>query len=232
VFFRGHTDNAGKCCSRACGFKLIARNRVKSNHRRIHTPEWWAALRSSALASVVKCTECPRSFLRGKRSVVCSVACSEAKTLRSLKMESRKAPRRCRVCSVEFSVPLWICGSRGFCSNECREEAHRAIQFGARRSRKGKEKLERPGPVFRRAIAERDQWCCWICGDQTTREWASNHDLAPTLDHVIPLAKGGVHGEENLRLAHRVCNVLKGTEILAEGATAWAAADHPLSLAL
>ena len=31
-----------------------------------------------------------------------------------------------------------------------------------------------------------------------------------TIDHVVPLSKGGVHKFENLQLAHRACNSRKG----------------------
>lgn len=29
------------------------------------------------------------------------------------------------------------------------------------------------------------------------------------MDHIIPLARGGLHTEDNLQLAHYLCNVLK-----------------------
>ncbi len=33
-----------------------------------------------------------------------------------------------------------------------------------------------------------------------------------TLDHIVPLAKGGPHHEGNIQLAHFMCNVIKGDE--------------------
>jgi 5-methylcytosine-specific restriction endonuclease McrA len=33
--------------------------------------------------------------------------------------------------------------------------------------------------------------------------------MSPSLDHVIPLAMGGDHVEENLQCAHLICNSTK-----------------------
>jgi len=55
------------------------------------------------------------------------------------------------------------------------------------------------------AIYDRDNGLCYLCKLPVARELA-------TLDHVIPLAKGGKHAESNLRTAHRACNSEKGTD--------------------
>ena len=57
--------------------------------------------------------------------------------------------------------------------------------------------------VSRDEIAERDNHLCHICGG-----WVSAHDM--TLDHVVPLVRGGVHTKDNIKLAHKVCNSRKG----------------------
>jgi 5-methylcytosine-specific restriction endonuclease McrA len=33
--------------------------------------------------------------------------------------------------------------------------------------------------------------------------------MAPSLDHILPLARGGAHDHSNLQLAHRICNSRK-----------------------
>jgi 5-methylcytosine-specific restriction endonuclease McrA len=38
-------------------------------------------------------------------------------------------------------------------------------------------------------------------------------DWGPTIDHVIPLVKGGPDTRNNVQLAHRTCNVAKGSKI-------------------
>lgn len=58
-------------------------------------------------------------------------------------------------------------------------------------------------------VLERDRGKCQLCGGLT-----SSHDEtgpnAPTLDHIIPKARGGVDALWNLQLAHRRCNESKG----------------------
>lgn len=57
------------------------------------------------------------------------------------------------------------------------------------------------------ALFSRDGTACGICGGQLDRKVADEH--APdyvSIDHVVPLSKGGRDSVENLRLAHQRCN--------------------------
>jgi 5-methylcytosine-specific restriction endonuclease McrA len=65
-------------------------------------------------------------------------------------------------------------------------------------------------PVLFSEIAERDGWRCHLCGDRVKRGLAWPHPQSASLDHVIPLSRGGLHDPVNVRLAHLVCNVAKG----------------------
>lgn len=57
---------------------------------------------------------------------------------------------------------------------------------------------------------------CYLCGspcDTEDRREVNGTiicgDMYPSIDHVIPLARGGKHSWSNVRLAHRICNSLK-----------------------
>jgi 5-methylcytosine-specific restriction endonuclease McrA len=53
---------------------------------------------------------------------------------------------------------------------------------------------------------------CQICGllvDDTAIENGHIKRLYPTIDHIIPLSKGGSHTWDNVRLAHMSCNAGK-----------------------
>lgn len=65
-------------------------------------------------------------------------------------------------------------------------------------------------PVIRDEIGERDRWKCGICGKRVRRGLAYPDPMSPSLDHVIPLSRGGAHSPENVRIAHLACNVSKG----------------------
>lgn len=55
----------------------------------------------------------------------------------------------------------------------------------------------------RREIAKRDGWKCYLCGLVLTYSTS-------TLDHVLPLTRGGSHSLENAKLACDGCNSKKG----------------------
>lgn len=57
-----------------------------------------------------------------------------------------------------------------------------------------------------RAVAERDRWCCWLCGEPVPAGARPGDPNAPTVDHVVPRSRGGHGRPDNLRLAHRRCN--------------------------
>jgi 5-methylcytosine-specific restriction endonuclease McrA len=58
----------------------------------------------------------------------------------------------------------------------------------------------------REAIFERDGWVCGICGLPV----ASGEE---SIDHVVPVSKGGTHEPGNVRLAHRACNNKRGARV-------------------
>jgi len=78
-----------------------------------------------------------------------------------------------------------------------------AEQIHRRRALKAGTAVE---PVDVAAIFDRDGHQCVYCG--------STERL--TLDHVVPLIRGGPHIEENLVVACRSCNCSKGTKLLSE----------------
>lgn len=59
----------------------------------------------------------------------------------------------------------------------------------------------------RRALSKNPR--CYLCGCKV--DWHS-----ASADHVIPLSKGGSNGEDNLRLACKPCNRMKGDKLLIE----------------
>ncbi len=58
-------------------------------------------------------------------------------------------------------------------------------------------------------VFERDGWRCHLCGRKTTRRTAS-------IDHIVPLSKGGTHEYANCQTAHLKCNMSKGAKVLGQ----------------
>lgn len=65
------------------------------------------------------------------------------------------------------------------------------------------------------AIAERDQNVCHICGFDVDLQATTYDPMARTFDHVIPLSRGGAHSMENVKVAHRLCNIRKNNRFIA-----------------
>lgn len=59
-------------------------------------------------------------------------------------------------------------------------------------------------------VAERDGHRCQLCGRAVRPSLAHPHPMSASLDHVVPLSKGGEHTMANVQLAHLDCNMRKG----------------------
>jgi len=70
--------------------------------------------------------------------------------------------------------------------------------------------------AFEKARAQilRTQTHCGICGKPVDFSYTYPHPLSPTVDHIIPVSKGGHPTDlDNLQLAHRCCNRAKGDRL-------------------
>lgn len=84
-----------------------------------------------------------------------------------------------------------------------------------KRRHRGRSPPKPPGRLGR--VYEADKGICHLCHLPVPAKTASpNDDTAPSVDHLIPSGYGGTDDENNLRLAHRLCNNRRG------GAPMWA----------
>ncbi|WP_432679701.1 HNH endonuclease [Rhodococcus pyridinivorans] len=65
-------------------------------------------------------------------------------------------------------------------------------------------------------LVDRDGWSCGICGDliDDSLEWP--HLMSKTVDHIVPIARGGAHSLANCQLAHLTCNSRKQHVVIEE----------------
>lgn len=66
-----------------------------------------------------------------------------------------------------------------------------------------------------RQIILKTQTVCGICGKPVDFSYKYPHPLSPTVDHIIPVSKGGHPSDlSNLQLAHRCCNREKSDKLM------------------
>lgn len=82
-----------------------------------------------------------------------------------------------------------------------------AAQNAERRAREAGASTEEE--IDFKRIYQRDRDICYLCGRKVKK--SERH-----LDHVIPLSRGGTHSEDNLRLTHARCNLIKGSKLVEE----------------
>ena len=85
-------------------------------------------------------------------------------------------------------------------------DQHRRSQLQAGAKRRMREKDQFIENIDPKVVYEMHGGMCGIC-----KEFVSKDEFQ--VDHVIPLAKGGLHGYINVQPAHPVCNARKGARI-------------------
>ncbi|MHC6592914.1 HNH endonuclease [Arthrobacter sp. C152] len=77
----------------------------------------------------------------------------------------------------------------------------------------------------RKFVLERDNYVCQVCGLPTYPNARLSDDQYPTLDHIASVAVFGRDDDpENLRTAHRWCNIMLGDGMYADAEAVGAAA--------
>lgn len=138
----------------------------------------------------------------GQRS--CGGTCSRRRKL------SPVVRRSCVSCGQHFESNQ---PHQRYCSRPCysrrpRVGRHRSNPSGSTHRRRAAKfgvfyEYVRPLAVF-----DRDGWICGLCGGTVDRTLTWPHPRSASLDHVVPMSKGGPHVAANLQCAHLGCNLL------------------------
>lgn len=136
----------------------------------------------------------------------------------------------CHWCGKTFVHSISRRRSWAYCSEECRKAVLQHRRRESRKTEAYKERKRSCGNNRKRArkygceydssiratkVFERDGWHCRICGKRTPKRLQGKNKLnAPTLDHIIPLSKGGGHTWNNVQCACRLCNSVKSDRFI------------------
>lgn len=137
----------------------------------------------------------------------------------------------CEICGNEYTIRtrmekegLKNCTDNGCCSKACAKKRSRRK---LRKSGFPKNHLHRAhkyGCAYESGITlekliKRDGLRCCICGemcDPDDHSWTEySGPMYPTIDHIIPMSKGGGHTWNNVQVAHAICNSKKGDQYAA-----------------
>lgn len=58
-------------------------------------------------------------------------------------------------------------------------------------------------------VFKRDGWICQLCGRKINKRLKYPNPLSPSIDHIVPLSKGGDDSPANVQATHLRCNVGK-----------------------
>lgn len=118
--------------------------------------------------------------------------------------------------------PCAECGEittrKRFCSETCNNRYHNRLKEHKRRAKIRGAYIDKD--ITLKEVYALDNGICYICNGLC--DWNDKVDGPlciicgnnyPSIDHVIPLAKGGKHEWSNVRLAHRRCNSHKSDSI-------------------
>lgn len=138
-----------------------------------------------------------------------------------------------RACSVCGTLKVVNGKSRAtIICHQCRRTGHsprmtieqeRAINAAYQRARRAAGKALSPGNhrtralkfgveytyVDRRRVFNRDRWRCGICRNPVDKRLKYPHPRSASLDHIVPMSKGGGHTYLNTQCAHLDCNLRK-----------------------
>lgn len=131
----------------------------------------------------------------------------EAERIKKIEARDNRPYKECVVCGTLTQNPKYCCVA---CSNK----ANWTTKEHRRRARLKAQMVDKDISV--EGLFRRDKGICALCGrrcdleDYTVREGVFiAGDWYPSVDHIKPISKGGLHSWDNVQLAHRLCNTLK-----------------------
>lgn len=189
----------------------------------------------------IQCTKCnaiyeiATSVIRSKAKYIYCRNCYEIDKANRIKKQKQDKIRQQAIADLKKNsdklykakqIELCICkecgkayiGNTLYCSSKCMHKYHdRQKEFNRRIQTNNKADYT----ISLQKLIKRDNNICYICNKECNLNdyiYEGNTFIAgnyyPSIEHIIPLSKGGTHTWDNVKLAHRICNTLKGTKII------------------
>lgn len=155
------------------------------------------------------CIQCGKELPKHKTKF-CSQRC--ARIHRGDILDHGEITKTCPICGYRFKTYK---SQKITCSEKCSRIRKWRIQDNSG--------IKVDYDISLKRLAERDGNKCQICGEPV--DWEDKQlvktryrygDRYPSIDHIIPKSKGGLHSWENVQLAHIRCNSRKKDQIKME----------------
>lgn len=214
--FRHQSRSHNRACSRECGYEL---QRCEWKERSIAAATRSLEVKIKKSQPIEKkCVICNLPFAApaNNTKTVCSDRCEKVRSLRWARERDERADKRdrsersCPECGITF-IPVYGSGLRIFCSIRCGNRCASRTNNTNRRIKKAKYS-HRASKVFPAAVFARSNGRCGICNELMATNVGPHHPLRQTIDHRVPICKGGEHVLENCWAVHFICNSLKGQD--------------------
>lgn len=203
------TINKRRFCGKSCSNTFAIRKRHPS-----HAPPTVAELLNSNRMQRIRsqkrrCVRCSHAYLATQPQRMCLCVSCKAEYWKRTPPNPEGYVYCCERCN-RMVVRRRMAGASVVCM-ACSKGVDREMRNESKRRReylkRSNTKIE--GKRFKREdILKRDGMTCRLCGCGVIKTKESVPNQA-TVDHIIPLAKGGPHTLENCQCACRACNVAK-----------------------
>lgn len=131
-----------------------------------------------------------------------NVICTSCRKKNNPRPKPQALTWSCQMCGNVKTRPP----TKGQVPKYCGKSCEQLAAFYRRRARLRDAFVEE---VNRAEVFITDGYRCHLCGCMTDKTKSYPHPKSPTLDHVIPISKGGLHERENCRTACARCNSAK-----------------------
>jgi len=123
----------------------------------------------------------------------------------------RKSNRQCVNCGDWFNKVINGRKVKNKYCQQCKADKVKVDRYNRKQERRKKERGQR---IVKEEVYKRFSYICLHCGVNTYGVVRGiNLPNEPTIDHVIPISKGGKHEYSNLQLLCRSCNSKKGNKL-------------------
>lgn len=130
-----------------------------------------------------------------------------------------KWARHMEVTKINSQKPKYRERNRAYMANKRKDPNH--LEYERRHKANGRAilKCKKRGNYYERfdkeIIYKRDGWACVYCGKPLIKD-TRHPDTVPTIDHVVPISRGGAHIIENCVTSCQSCNSKKHNKLLTE----------------